>query len=261
MSILDYISQKLSFKTWVRVAVLGIIMLGLFGFSNSKQGEMRVKKSEIFVEQAYDNYFIDEKDVLGLMTKDGNEVLEEEAFKKLSFKQLETRIKENLFVEDVEVYRDVKGTLYAKVEQRKPIARIARSMGKDFYLDAKGNVFPISEKFTARVLILDGSFTNKLLSTGFKKSKEYRPYLEFIKRIENDKFLGTQIHQISIDALGRIDMYQQVGAQVIEFGYPDQNLDKKFQKLQVFYDRILPTKGWNAYSRVNLNFENQIICE
>ena len=64
MSILDDISQKLSFKTWVRVAVLGIILLGLFGFSSSKQGEMRVKKSEIFVEQAYDNYFIDEKDVV-----------------------------------------------------------------------------------------------------------------------------------------------------------------------------------------------------
>lgn len=222
---------------------------------------MRVQKPEVFVEQAYDNYFIDEKDVMGLMTKDGEEILEEEAFKKLSFKELENRIKQNLFVEDVEVYRDVKGTLYAKVEQRKPIARIARSMGKDFYLDAKGNVFPISEKFTARVLIMDGVFTNKLLTFGFKKTKEYRPYLEFIKRIEKDKFLSAQIHQINIDALGRITMFQQVGAQVIEFGYPDDNMDKKFQKLQLFYDRILPAKGWNAYSRVNLNFENQIICE
>jgi len=210
---------------------------------------------------AYDNYFIDEKDVMGLMTQDGQDVLETEAFKKLSFKELERRIKENLFVEDVEVYRDVKGTLFAKVEQRKPIARIARSFGKDFYIDAKGNIFPLSEKFTARVLIADGPFMNKLLSKGFKKEPAYKPYLEFIKRVEKDEFLRAQIHQINIDELGRIKMYQQVGVQVIEFGYPDENLDNKFKKLQMFYERILPTKGWNTYSRVNLNFENQIICE
>ncbi len=222
---------------------------------------MRVEKTDVYVEQAYDNYFIDEKDVMALMTKDGQEVLEEEAFKKLSFKELERRIKQNLFVEDVEVYRDVKGMLYAKVEQRKPIARIARSQGKDFYLDSKGNIFPISDKFTARVLIMDGAFTNKLLSKGFKKVPDNKPYLEFVKRIEADKFLSAQIHQVSIDWLGRINMYQQVGSQVIEFGYPDENLDKKFKKIEVFYNRILPTKGWNAFKRVNLNFENQIICE
>ena len=140
----------------------------------------------------------------------------------LKFKNLEKQIKQNLFVEDVEVFRDVKGTLYAKVQQRKPIVRIARSFGYDFYLDAKGNIFPMSQKFTARVLIAEGPFMNKLLLKGFKKDKTYLPYLEFMKRIEKDEFLSAQIHQISIDELGRIKMYQQVGQQVIEFGYPDE---------------------------------------
>jgi len=237
------------------------LMLILFSFANSKQGDMRVKNTDVTVTQSYDNYFIDQQDVIGLMTNSGEDVLDKESFKKIKFKKLEKQIKQNLFVEDVEVFRDVKGTLYAKVQQRKPIVRIARSFGYDFYLDAKGNIFPMSQKFTARVLIAEGPFMNKLLLKGFKKDKTYLPYLEFMKRIEKDEFLSAQIHQISIDELGRIKMYQQVGQQVIEFGYPDENLDKKFKKLQLFYERILPNKGWNAYTRVNLNFENQIICE
>lgn len=248
-------------KTLLQVAIAAVILLSLFGFANSNQGNMRVKKAEVFVKQSYDNYFIDEKDVMALMTKDGHETLEDEAFKKLSFKEMERRIKENLFVEDVEVYRDVKGILYAKVKQRTPIARIARSWGKDFYLDEKGNVFPISDKFTARVLIMDGPYMNRLLSKGFKKEESNKAYLEFIKRIVSDEFLRTQIHQISVDNLGRIIMYQQVGAQVIEFGYPDETTDLKFEKLKIFYDRILPVKGWNAYKKVNLNFDKQIVCE
>lgn len=261
MSWFSNISSKLRFKTWVRVLAAMILLLSLFGFANSKQGNMRVQKTEIYVEQEYDNYFIDEKDVHGLMTANGVELVDDKAFKKLDFKTLEKRIKDNLFVEDVEVYRDVKGMMYVKVKQRKPIARIARTWATDFYLDAKGNLFPLSEKFTARVIIVDGPFVNKLLSKGFKKEESNKPYLEFIKRVEEDAFLSAQIHQISIDPLGRINMYQQVGGQVIEFGYPDEHMDKKFNKLKVYYDRILPTKGWNAYRRVNLNFENQIICE
>lgn len=254
-------TKKVKIKAWVKVAIALTFLLTLFGFANREQGDMRVQKSDVYVEQAYDSYFIDEKDVMSLMTIHGNEMLDQQAFKKLSFKELERRIKENLFVDDVEIYRDVKGTLFVRVDQRKPLARITRSGATDFYLDEKGNIFPMSDKFTARVIIVNGAYSNKLLSKGFKKDKSNLPYLDFIKRVEKDKFLAAQIHQISIDNLGRIDMYQQVGGQIIEFGYPDEKMNEKFEKLKVFYERILPVKGWNAYKRVNLNFDKQIICE
>lgn len=253
--------NKAKIKPWVRVAIALIFLLSLFGFANRNQGDMRVQKSDVYVEQAYDSYFIDEKDVMALMTLNGDELMDEQAFKKLSFKEIERRIKTNLFVDDVEAYRDVRGVLYVRVQQRRPLARIARSGVTDFYVDGKGNIFPMSSKFTARVLVVNGPYVNHLLAKGFKKEEEPKQYLAFIKRVESDPFLSTQIHQVSIDGLGRINMYQQVGGQVIEFGYPDEKMEEKFEKLKVFYDRILPVKGWNAYKRVNLNFDKQIVCE
>ena len=55
-------------------------------------------------------------------------------------------------------------------------------------------------------------------------------------------------------------MFPQVGGQLIEFGKPE-NLESKFKKLMIFYKEILPKHGWNAYERVNLEYEGQIIAE
>ena len=46
----------------------------------------------------------------------------------------------------------------------------------------------------------------------------------------------------------------------IEFGKAEQ-IEEKFSKLAIFYQKILPFKGWNTYNRVNLKYFNQIDCE
>ena len=50
------------------------------------------------------------------------------------------------------------------------------------------------------------------------------------------------------------------GNQEILFGKIEDFVGK-FQKLQTFYKKIIPAKGWNMYKKINLKFENQIICD
>jgi cell division protein FtsQ len=82
----------------------------------------------------------------------------------------------------------------------------------------------------------------------------------FIKYIEKDKFWSAQFAQLKVDKRGMIEIFPQVTKQMIEFGDTYQ-YDEKLKKLKIFYDKILPDRGWNRYNRVNLKFENQIICE
>ena len=86
------------------------------------------------------------------------------------------------------------------------------------------------------------------------------PYFELINFINNDDFWKAQIAEIEIDASGEIVLWPQVTKQKIEFGAPD-NIENKFKRLMVFYQEILPRNGWNSYTRVNLKYENQIVCE
>jgi cell division protein FtsQ len=84
--------------------------------------------------------------------------------------------------------------------------------------------------------------------------------MELLKFIESSTFWKAQIAQLHIDASGNIKMYQQVGKQVIDFGKPEM-IESKFRKIEIFYEEIMPTKGWNTYNRVSVKFKNQIVCE
>ncbi|WP_460879634.1 hypothetical protein [Pontibacter rugosus] len=52
----------------------------------------------------------------------------------------------------------------------------------------------------------------------------------------------------------------QLGDHTIEFGKPVK-VEDKFKKLAVLYKEVLPTMGWDRYKRVNVEYEDQIICE
>ncbi len=84
--------------------------------------------------------------------------------------------------------------------------------------------------------------------------------MQLIEFIERDDFWRAQIAQLHIDAKGKVVFLPQVGNQNIEFGKPE-DVDSKFRKLMVFYQKVLPVMGWDRYKRVNVEFHNQIICE
>ncbi|MBO6763035.1 MAG: cell division protein FtsQ, partial [Roseivirga sp.] len=69
-----------------------------------------------------------------------------------------------------------------------------------------------------------------------------------------------QIGHIDINSKGKVVMYPQVGDQRLEFGYAE-DLERKFKKLEIFFKQIMPSKGWNIYERVNVEYKDQIICE
>ena len=91
-------------------------------------------------------------------------------------------------------------------------------------------------------------------------SDNYAPLYKLINKIRNDKFWSAQIAQIKLQKNGEVILYPQVTKQYIEFG-KIEDIDTKFKKLKLFYEDILPRKGWNYYSRVSLKYKNQIICE
>ncbi|MEQ9307587.1 MAG: cell division protein FtsQ/DivIB, partial [Marinoscillum sp.] len=185
--------------------------------------------------------------VLGLSVKD------------LNLKELEERVESNAFVKDAQIYRDIKGNLMVMVEQARPIARIYNPNGPDQYIDADGTILPTNSRHTARVPIIEFersfSWQKSLVETDYGMRM-----LELLNFIEQDDFWRAQIASLIIEKNGELTLLPQVSKQEIKFGMPE-NWEGKFKKLKVFYKEILPNKGWNTYSLVNLKFENQIVCE
>lgn len=254
--------MKINFniKRELKITAALAVLFFFIAFSERKQGTVSVKDIIIKVENIQENQFLDEKDIIRLMQLD-KENLKGASLDRLNLKDIEKRIKTHRFVEDAELYSDLKGNLVVKAILRRPIARIVRSEGSDGYIAEDGTIMPVSDKFTTRVVLVSGLFTNQLMQVdNLNKMERGKELMEMLSIIREDDFWRAQIAQLDIDSKFSINLLPQVGGQTIEFGNPE-NLEAKFKKLRIFYKEILPRQGWNTYERVNLEYEGQIIAE
>jgi cell division protein FtsQ len=234
--------------------VVGIVLLTWMGFVSSS--DVLVKDLKIDIVSKEGNMFTSEDEVLELMR--GGENILTLPVSKWDMSEMERRIETNPFVKDAEVYRDVKGNVLVRVKQRKPIGRIYHQYDKDSYVDEIGNLLPTTARHTARVPLLEIEGLN--WETNLTETNYGENLLSLLKHIEADDFWRAQIAHLVVKSNGQIEMIPQVTKQTIIFGMPE-GIENKFDKLMIFYKKILPAKGWNTYTTVNLKIKDQIICE
>lgn len=244
----------------VKIVLIMIPLFASIGFVEKKYDEKDCRRIVIKIENTLGNYFIEEKDVLNVVTDRGNRNIVGMPLKNIDLKSMEKDVRELKFVKETQVYKDLKGNLIINVEQQRPIARIIRNNAPDAYISDSGKILPTSNKYSARTIILRGQHANKLIDEGLNSKNKGNVLLEMLKFIDKDKYWKAQIAEIEFDSKGNMVLYPQVGKQEFLFGTPD-DYETKFKKINIFYDKIRPLKGWNHYHRVNLKYKNQIICE
>jgi cell division protein FtsQ len=251
---------KFNIKRELKIGAAIAVLFFFIAFSERKQGTLVVNDIIVKVKNVEENYFLDEHDVIELMKLD-KENLKGATLDRLNMKSLENKIKAHRFVQDAELYSDLKGNLIIETTLRRPIARIVRNDGPDAYIAEDGAVMPLTDKYTARVMLLSGAFARHLLDVkNLNESEDGKHLMEMLYMIREDEFWKAQIAQLDIDSKARVNIFPQVGNERIEFGKPE-NLESKFKKLRIFYKEILPQQGWGKYDRINLEYEGQIIAE
>jgi cell division protein FtsQ len=251
---------KFDIRRELKIGAVIIAVGGLIAFTERLKGDVAVGEIEIRIDNVHDNHFLDENDIIDLMQWNHDNI-KGASLNKVNFREIEKRIEKDAFIEDAEMYSDLKGNLMVNVILRRPIARIVRNDGPDGYIAEDGTIMPVSEKFTSRVVLLSGGFVRQLLQVrNVYELDNGKALMEMISTVREDAFWNAQIAQMDIDSKARITILPQVGDEKIEFGIPE-DLEVKFRKLKIFYKEILPRVGWNKYQRVNLEYKDQIIAE
>jgi cell division protein FtsQ len=251
---------KFNLKREIKIGAAIVVVLLFIGFTERKQAHVPINEITIRLENTEGNHFMEEADVAELMDVNiGN--LKGADLDAVNLKAIEQKIKHNPFVEDADLYSDLKGNVIARVSLRRPVARIVRQDGPDGYIAEDGTLMPVSDRFTSRVVLLSGAYVRQLLrQQNMNDTETGEQLMELIGRIRQDEFWNAQIAQLDIDGKSKITFYPQVGDERIEFGKPDDQ-EVKLKKLKIFYKEILPRVGWNKYERVNLEYAGQIVAE
>jgi cell division protein FtsQ len=251
---------KFNVRRELKIGAAVLVVVIFIAFTERKQELVSIRDVSVKVHNSENNHFLDESDIMDLMQLTGNSLRGAKATD-VNLKEIEKKIKKDPFIKEAELYTDLKGNLIVGVELRRPVARIIRNDGPDGYIAEDGTIMPVSDKFTARVLLVSGPYIRKILQQrNLAQSDEGARLLHLINEIRKDEFWGAQIAQMDIDSKGKITMLPQIGNERIEFGTADNN-EVKLTKLKIFYKEVLPRTGWNKYKRVNLEYEGQIVAE
>ena len=162
---------------------------------------------------------------------------------------LEEELSQHPLIENVECYRTPGCKIGIEVTQRLPILRVMANNGDNYYIDNKGKIMPIPNS-SAHVAVVTG-YVDRDFAV-----KELYTLGVFLQA---HPLWDAQIEQINVTQAKELELVPRVGEHIIFLGKPG-NYEEKFEKLKTFYEKGLNQVGWNKYSRISLEFNNQIIC-
>lgn len=249
---------------------LSVLMLSL-AFVTKKQKNIEIKNLSVTVENTIVNSFIDEDDIKIFLNDRQENILNSEV-KIIDITKIEKALNAHPDVENAEVSVDVNGDVKIDVKQRTPLVRVINIDGESYYIDTNSKLMPLSEAYTARVLIATGfilepyairvqtSVNNIAKNENYSKVSMLDDIYKMANYINNDSTLKTLVHQINVTSDKELELFLSIGNHKIIFGNTE-NMEEKFKKLKTFYtDGLNKTDGWQKYATINIKYKNQVVC-
>jgi cell division protein FtsQ len=245
------------------------VVLVMLGFVHHEQQALVCKGISIRIDNEFDHEFIDVEDIRKLIVNSGDSIIGQPVAS-IDVGHLEKLIGNHPSVAKADVYKTIDGEIQVEVRQRNPILRVFPVNGDGFYIDEEGSFMPLSNKYSAKVLVANGHIVagNAIYSTSIPEiikndSLSSKTILDDLfllaKYINEDEFRKAQIQQVYVDITREIELIPRVGNHRIIIG-DVSDIEEKFNRLWIFYTKGLSKTGWNEYETINLKYKNQIVC-
>lgn len=229
------------FKFLLVIFLLGFLLV----FTNERQMNQKINLNNIIINDA-DISFLNKELILDYLKN--NSINFDNIFvQDFSKQDLENILNNHPGIKKVEVFANQKGVIDILIEQKRAIVRI-KSHIDDYYLDEFGKKMPLSDNYSPKVVV----------ATGVINNSNHLGIYEFVKEINKSDFWNAQVTQIHFEK-NNIFLIPRLGNQKIQIGN-FENIVDKLGNLYHLYKTAIPIKGWQAYSDINLKFNNQIIC-
>ncbi len=236
------------------LAVVAYLIYTLFGMESTNPEEECVEVS-VVIEDGQD-VFVDSLMVLQIL-KDNKIPTVGKKIKDINTQLIKSTLEQNPFVISAECYSTNNGMepgkarLCVRVNQRIPVMLVFDD-NSSYYVDSHANVINTDSVYAKNVVVANGDISHNYLT-------ELVQLAQFIK---TDDFWDNQIEQIYV-TMNRmkereVTLIPRVGSQKIFLGVID-NYDKKLKRLRKFYEKGMSKVGWNKYSILNLQYDNQVV--
>lgn len=216
--------------------------------SKNRWGKTVCSEIHVEVNVNEDLYFVDREMIKALILEKQDSLLGK-SYEDINIYLLEEFVESHPNIKKAELYLGSEGGLFVEVQQCKPIFRIFEA-NTSYYLDNQFEIFPLSDNYSARVVQV---YWSKMTNSR----------LEILRKLEammkNEEFVKSLVTAISFDRNNEITFYPRLGNHVILLGNAS-GLENKMKKLKAFYVSVMKKVGWDRYSKINLKFDDQVVC-
>lgn len=255
---------------WKRITIIVLdLIIGVYlcfaftRFNKPDESHLLCTKVNINIEDEITNGFLDAKEIKKRLEQKDLYPLQKR-LNSVNTRSIEEMLRRSPFVKSVECYKTQGGLVDIYLTQRTPLVRVKSADNEDYYVDDHFCVMP-NTKYTSDIIVATGCI-----------SKAYAVrYISLLsKALMANELWRNQIEQINVLPNKGVELVPRVGEHIIYIGMlpnvaskanREQKINdfvnKKMDRLEKFYKYGLSQAGWNKYSYINIEFDNQIICK
>lgn len=248
--------------------ILLLVYLGSAGFLYGiGSNEPCYRGIEVNIADSTEQQFLSSRDILRQINAAQIRVVGL-PYDEVNTQQLSKMLEENRLIRKAYCYHTPDSLLRIDIEQRHPIIRIKSNTAvtagqqrlSDFYIDREGELMPY--EFGA------SSPTPLPLVTGSVSLKHAQEDLfRLAKYMQGNRFWRDMITQFYMHPNGDLEFVTRVGSTSVligQVGNTDESysdFEDRMDNVKKFYQKVLPRKGWNAYSHINAKFKGRVFGE
>lgn len=232
--------------------ILGLYLIVAIGWSRFSARTQKIPGLESGVVEVIDpddTGFVTPQEITDELFASLPDSLHKLSYEELDLSKLQSRLRGLDKIESAEVVRLSNDSLRIRVTPLKPIARIWTDEGS-YYVNREGKRIAASSKYRIDVPQIIGRFDSLRPATSL---------LPLIDALASQKTFEQMITMINAEDSLNIILVPAIRGHVINLGSIN-NIDSKLDRLQTFYRRVLPEKGWEHYDTISLKWDGQIVA-
>lgn len=148
-----------------------------------------------------------------------------------------------------EVYPTMDGTLHIDVWQRRPVLRVHRPEGNDYYLDEQGQRMDLDPMHSPHLPVMHAA-----------NESQARMAYDFVTSTREDSFWNALTDQLAVNEFGELILHPRLSGHEIVLGDASACEHKK-RNLKAFYRAQVKRGNLRNIKRIDLTYRDQVIAQ
>ena len=167
----------------------------------------------------------------------------------INVEEIEKALLQSQYIESAECMFVNGKTLKIKVSQIVPVMRVFDG-NQSYYVNKQGKRMTAVASCNINVPVIQGRFTNRFTP---------QRILPLVEYVEKDSALKALVTMYCIGDTNNIIIVPSIKGHVINIGNCS-SFESKFRKLKLFYNKVMPVKGWMYYDTISVKWDYQIVA-